>query len=164
MLTVCFLPYAIGTSMGTVSAPIPTKTTRAVGAGCFVPRVRAGRPLNIPVERSQAEDGRVHRSIGVLQAWGAFLASTGGFRFTNSWQSEPAVTLRTPFGVIDVGIARGGLSGGMVFAALDYWYARQVPSVQTAFDMLRTVSQNRNVPLRQVATDLVTATVNPASG
>ena len=58
---------------------------------------------------------------------GAFLASTGGFRFTNSWPSEPAVTLRTPFGVIDVGNARGGLCGGMVFAALDYWYAHQVP-------------------------------------
>jgi hypothetical protein len=34
--------------------------------------------------------------------------------------------------------------------------------VQTAFDMLRTVSQNRNVPLREVAADLVAKTVAPA--
>jgi hypothetical protein len=59
----------------------------------------------------------------------AFLASTGGFRFTNSWPSEPAVTLHTPFGEINVGNASSGLCGGMVFAALDYWYARRVPPV-----------------------------------
>jgi hypothetical protein len=59
----------------------------------------------------------------------AFLASTGGFRFTNSWPSEPAVTLHTPFGGINVGNANSGLCGGMVFAALDYWYARRVPPV-----------------------------------
>ena len=31
-----------------------------------------------------------------------------------------------------------------------------------AFDVLRTVSQNRNIPLRQVATDLVGRTINSA--
>jgi hypothetical protein len=59
----------------------------------------------------------------------AFLASTGGFKFTNSWPSEPAVTLRTPFGDINVGNAGSGLCGGMVFAALDYWCGRRVPPV-----------------------------------
>ena len=38
---------------------------------------------------------------------------------------------------------------------------------QVAFDMLRTVSQNRNIPLRDVAADLVARTINlraPDSG
>jgi GAF domain-containing protein len=34
---------------------------------------------------------------------------------------------------------------------------------QVAFDMLRTVSQNRNIPLREVAADLVAETINSAS-
>jgi len=34
---------------------------------------------------------------------------------------------------------------------------------ETAFDVLRTVSQNRNIPLRQVATDLVDKTIDPAT-
>ena len=33
---------------------------------------------------------------------------------------------------------------------------------EAAFDVLRTVSQNRNIPLRQVAADLVGRTINPA--
>jgi hypothetical protein len=56
-----------------------------------------------------------------------FLASTNGFRFTNSWPSEPAVTLPTPFGTINIGDASSGLCGGMVFAALDHWYNRRLP-------------------------------------
>jgi hypothetical protein len=32
---------------------------------------------------------------------------------------------------------------------------------QTAFDILRTVSQHRNVPLRQVAADLIATTITP---
>lgn len=54
---------------------------------------------------------------------GSFLPSRNGFAFANSWPSQPAVTLPTPFGDIRVGNAAGGLCGGMVFAALDYWYA-----------------------------------------
>jgi AmiR/NasT family two-component response regulator len=34
---------------------------------------------------------------------------------------------------------------------------------QVAFDMLRTVSQNRNLALREVAADLVARTINSAS-
>jgi GAF domain-containing protein len=34
---------------------------------------------------------------------------------------------------------------------------------QVAFDMLRTVSQDRNIPLREVAADLVARTINSAS-
>ncbi len=52
-----------------------------------------------------------------------FLATTDGFAFRNSWPSQPAVVFTTPFGKIDVGNAKGGLCGGMVFAALDYWHA-----------------------------------------
>ena len=32
---------------------------------------------------------------------------------------------------------------------------------ETGFDVLRTVSQNRNIPLRAIAADLVARTINP---
>ena len=56
-----------------------------------------------------------------------FLASRDGFAFHNSWPSQPAVQLDTPFGKLDLGNAKGGLCGGMVFAAFDYWHAGQLP-------------------------------------
>jgi hypothetical protein len=56
-----------------------------------------------------------------------FLPSHDGFAFTNSWPSAPAVSVATAFGDIDVGNAADGLCGGMVFAALDYWYAGKTP-------------------------------------
>jgi hypothetical protein len=58
---------------------------------------------------------------------GTFLPSQCGFAFDNSWPSEPAVVLATPFGHICVGDASCGLCGGMVFAALDYWHAGIAP-------------------------------------
>lgn len=83
-----------------------------------------------------------------------FLASTGGFKFMNSWPSEPAVTLRTPFGEINVGNARSGLCGGMVFAALDYWYAPQVPPVDQPASgtplygfLVRRIIDSWNIPV-----------------
>jgi hypothetical protein len=39
----------------------------------------------------------------------------------------PALTVRTPLGALGIGNAARGLCGGMVFAALDYWQAGQVP-------------------------------------
>jgi hypothetical protein len=56
-----------------------------------------------------------------------FLPSRQGFGFTNSWPSQPAVELPTPFGTINIGNAAAGLCGGMVFAALDYWRAGLPP-------------------------------------
>jgi hypothetical protein len=56
-----------------------------------------------------------------------FVPSAHGFVFANDWPSQPAVVLPTPFGDIDIGDAGAGLCGGMVFAALDYWYAGAVP-------------------------------------
>jgi hypothetical protein len=56
-----------------------------------------------------------------------FLPSRQGFSFTNSWPSEPAVVLATPFGKINIGNAAAGLCGGMVFAALDYWHVGAPP-------------------------------------
>jgi hypothetical protein len=56
-----------------------------------------------------------------------FLPSRHGFGFANAWPSEPAVVLPTPFGEINIGNAAGGLCGGMVFAALDYWHAAVAP-------------------------------------
>src|SRR6188472_4271640 len=52
-----------------------------------------------------------------------FLASRNGFAFTNAWPSQPAVTVETHFGPIAIGNAASGLCGGMVFVALDRWYA-----------------------------------------
>jgi hypothetical protein len=56
-----------------------------------------------------------------------FLPSRHAFGFSNAWPSQPAVTAETPFGRLNLGNARGGLCGGMVFAALDYWYAGLIP-------------------------------------
>jgi len=56
-----------------------------------------------------------------------FLPSRHAFIFANAWPSQPAVAVRTPFGTLDIGNARGGLCGGMVFAALDYWHAGTAP-------------------------------------
>jgi hypothetical protein len=58
---------------------------------------------------------------------GSFLPSQDGFAFTNSWPSEPAITVPTPFGKIGIGNAASGLCGGMVFAALDYWHTGTAP-------------------------------------
>jgi hypothetical protein len=56
-----------------------------------------------------------------------FLPSVNGFAFTNSWPSQPAVTVPTPFGTVNLGNAAAGLCGGMVFAALDFWHAQARP-------------------------------------
>ncbi len=56
-----------------------------------------------------------------------FRASRDAFAFTNSWPQQPAVSVPTPFGTIDLGNAGGGLCGGMVFAALDYWHSGVTP-------------------------------------
>src|SRR5712691_6252669 len=58
---------------------------------------------------------------------GGFEPARDGFAFTNSWPDAPAVTVPTPFGQVGIGNAANGLCGGMVFAALDYWIARQAP-------------------------------------
>ena len=60
----------------------------------------------------------------------SFLPSLNGFAFSNAWPSQPAVVLHTPFGDVNVGNAAGGLCGGMVFAALDYWHAAVPPPAQ----------------------------------
>jgi hypothetical protein len=59
----------------------------------------------------------------------AFLPSRHAFAFANSWTSQPAVVLSTPFGNVNVGDASGGLCGGMVFAALDFWHADTAPPI-----------------------------------
>jgi hypothetical protein len=59
----------------------------------------------------------------------SFLPSVDGFAFVNTWPRQPAVTLTTPFGPVGVGNAAGGLCGGMVFAALDYWHAKMAAPV-----------------------------------
>jgi hypothetical protein len=59
-----------------------------------------------------------------------FRPSVNGFRFCNAFPREPVLTLRR-IGLPRVGLgnAAGGLCGGMVFAALDYFDAgRPVPT------------------------------------
>jgi hypothetical protein len=56
-----------------------------------------------------------------------FLPSRHGFTFDNVWPAQPAVVVPTPFGDVPFGKANGGLCGGMVFAALDYWNAGRQP-------------------------------------
>lgn len=56
-----------------------------------------------------------------------FLPSTAAFAFDNDWPKEPVVVLRTMFGEINIGDARGGLCGGMVLAVVDYWHADRPP-------------------------------------
>ena len=57
----------------------------------------------------------------------SFAPTADGFAFTNSWPDQPAISIPTPFGDIGIGNAADGLCGGMVFAALDYWYAGETP-------------------------------------
>ena len=63
------------------------------------------------------------RRVAGMSPPSPFDAATCGFPFTNSWPDEPAVSISTPLGAIGIGNAADGLCGGMVFAALDYWYA-----------------------------------------
>jgi hypothetical protein len=65
----------------------------------------------------------------MMPAPGTFLPSQCGFAFSNTWPSQPAVVLATPFGHLSFGDASAGLCGGMVFAALDYWRAGIAPPV-----------------------------------
>jgi hypothetical protein len=58
---------------------------------------------------------------------GGFLPSRDGLGFDNAWPPAPAVVVPSVFGDIRLGSAAGGLCGGMVFAALDYWNAGMAP-------------------------------------
>jgi hypothetical protein len=56
-----------------------------------------------------------------------FVPSADGFAYANSWPSVPAVSIPLIFGSLGIGNAARGLCGGMVYAALDYWYAGKIP-------------------------------------
>lgn len=56
-----------------------------------------------------------------------FLPSRHAFGFANSWPDEPAISIPTPLRRVGIGNAARGLCGGMVFGALDYWYAGAEP-------------------------------------
>lgn len=63
-----------------------------------------------------------------------FLPSRHGFHFENDFTEAPVIKIPLVFGQhIDIGNASGGLCGGMVFAALDFYIAGQpVPTDTTA--------------------------------
>jgi hypothetical protein len=51
-----------------------------------------------------------------------FTAAANGFPFANSWlPGTPVVSVPTPFGPIELGDASGGVCGGMVYAAADFY-------------------------------------------
>jgi hypothetical protein len=58
-----------------------------------------------------------------------FLPSRDAFAFANAWPPGPAVRVPTPLRGAGIGIGNtaAGLCGGMIFAALDYWHARERP-------------------------------------
>lgn len=52
----------------------------------------------------------------------AFTAEANGFPFPNAWEAgSPVVSVPTPFGPIELGDASGGVCGGMVYAAIDFY-------------------------------------------
>jgi hypothetical protein len=53
-----------------------------------------------------------------------------GFPFNNSWEpGTPVVEIKTPLGTIPIGDASGGVCGGMVFAAADYYlFSKPIPT------------------------------------
>lgn len=61
-----------------------------------------------------------------------FRPSEHGFPFPNWWPpGSPVIEVPTPFGTIPIGDAHGGVCGGMVFAAADYFHAgRPIPQSQ----------------------------------
>ncbi len=62
-----------------------------------------------------------------------FLPSVNGFRFTNSFPSEPAISINlAPFGQIELGDASNGLCGGMVFAVRDIFEAGCLPPLDVS--------------------------------
>ncbi len=72
-----------------------------------------------------------------------FLPSLDGFHFDNRFPAVPDRVITTPFGDLPIGNAANGLCGGMVYAALDYYNARQpipadtdAPSSGSLFDYL----------------------------
>jgi len=84
--------------------------------------------MNLMGQRARAVRlARTGTSPGSEPAPPGFLPSRHGFEFPNSWPAAPAISIRTPAGRLGIGNAALGLCGGMVFAALDYWYAGQVP-------------------------------------
>ena len=67
----------------------------------------------VPIRPGGGYSGAVERDNRRVPAPQAFLPSVDGFAFVNSWPSQQAVELRTPFGLIAVGDAAAGLCGGM---------------------------------------------------
>lgn len=62
-----------------------------------------------------------------------FSVPENGFPFANSWEpGTPVLSVPTPFGTLGIGDTSGGVCGGMVFAAIDFFLdERPVPQEAT---------------------------------
>lgn len=64
---------------------------------------------------------------------GQFRPSVHGFKFANSFQSMPHISIPFPTGPLDIGDAANGMCGGMVYAVRDYFEAGlPIPTQNTA--------------------------------
>lgn len=71
-----------------------------------------------------------------------FRPSRHGFPFPNSFPAgSPVLNIPTPWGILPVGDAGGGLCGGMVFAALDLYHAGQTPPAAVSPELFRYFCQ-----------------------
>jgi len=84
----------------------------------------AGR-LRYQLEAFSSSGGAASSPVSPTAVMTGFDPLKHGFRFNNAFPPHPHIQLPTPFGRIRIGDAKNGLCGGMVFAALDYFYAGQ---------------------------------------
>lgn len=83
--------------------------------------------MRVKYQSQMPDSGSEHTGSVAQDVSTGFVPSADGFAFANSWPSVPAVSVPLIFGSLGIGNAARGLCGGMVYAALDYWYAGAVP-------------------------------------
>jgi GAF domain-containing protein len=103
--------------------------------------------LNLYARTAHAFDGDAHRAAAQLTALAAATATAAMRHYDELTLTDHLRIALSSRSVIDQAI---GIIIGM----------QRCPP-ETGFDVLRTVSQNRNIPLRTIAADLVAKTINP---
>ncbi len=103
--------------------------------------------LNLYARTAHAFDGDAHRAAAQLTALAAATATAAMRHYDELTLTDHLRIALSSRSVIDQAI---GIIIGM----------QRCPP-ETGLDVLRTVSQNRNIPLRTIAADLVAKTINP---